>query len=234
MRNMTAATILVAGVTLLLAAPAQALRIRTTVSLLAWSSDGESLLLLEREQGPEGGGSTAYLVVGTGPVRVLRSTVSSNFSPGDGSEPERVPVQDCRRGLKQLASALGKLGFRGVKARPARCALAPRSGLITGAEAARQAVVGSRLGEGGRVVGRGLEVALERGKILVTAPARKRPASTAGGAVSVALSAPGKVLLVLRVAKDGDRLLAGIYRSDSGDPAKLGRIQLRRPKGGKW
>lgn len=227
------AVAMIVGAAWLLQVPrAGALRIRTTVSLLAWSADGESVLLREREHGPEGGGSEAYAVVGTRPVRVLRATVSSDFSPGGSARPQRVPLSACRDGLRQVARALGKLGFRGVKVYPSRCARKGRHGLVEVEATVRRTAERSLLGEGPHVKGRGIAVSLHQGKVIVgpgTGPAR-----AGGGAVAPALAPSGKVLVVIRATRDGDRLLAGVYRSDSGKPESFGRVQLRRPKGGKW
>jgi len=197
----------------LLPGPARAMRIRSSVTLLAWSTDGESLLLLQEEHGPEGGGSSTYLVVGTRPPRAVSATVSSDFSPGDGSTPERVPVKACEQGLRQVERALRKLGIKGVAVHVKRCAGKDRAGLVTPKTAPPRNVLAVSKGKT-------VAVGLKQGRVAVSGP----------DGVEARLSPGAKVVLVLK-DMNGDRMLQGVYRRRG---AAFERVQLRRPKGGKW
>ena len=212
MSTLTRAVFVLAALCLL-PAPARAMRIRSSVTLLAWSGDGESLLLLKQEHGPEGGGSSTYLVVGTRPPRAVSATVSSDFSPGDGSTPEQVPVKACEQGLRQVERALRKLGIKGVAVQVKRCASKGRTGLVTPKTATpRDALAVTS----GKIVA----VGLKQGKVAVSGP----------GGTEALLSPSKKVVLVLK-EMDGDRVLEGIYRRSG---ASFERVQIRRPQGGKW
>lgn len=99
------------------------MRIRKQVTVVAFSADGESALLHDREDGPEGGGSLAYHVVSL--RRPMESFgFSSNFSEGGPRRPQRVTATECGAQARRLAKALAVLGFSNVTVRPTRCTAA--------------------------------------------------------------------------------------------------------------
>lgn len=213
MSSLTRTAVVALSLLWLLPAPARALRIRSSVTLLAWSGDGESLLLLKEEHGPEGGGSSTYLVVGTRPPRAVSATVSSDFSPGDGSTPERVPAAACEQGLRQVERALRKLGIKAVEVHVRRCASKDRSGLVTPKTALPRALSAV-------TSGKTVAVGLKQGAVVVSGPAGTE-----------ALLSPSKKVVVVFKELFGDRVLEGVYRLSG---AAFERVQIRRPQGGKW
>jgi hypothetical protein len=109
-------------------APAPAMCVDVGYQVLAFSSDGESVLIEERGHGPEGGGSLAYLLLsGTAPS-TQRFVVSSDMSPGDGSTPESVSMAALQKTLRELADALKRKKLGGVKV---GAAARERGGLVT-------------------------------------------------------------------------------------------------------
>lgn len=116
-----------------------AMGIRTETRVLGWSKDGQTVVLDEGASGPEGGGSNSLVVVTTGVPHVTRFMLSSDFSPGNGSRPERVSVAACTSAARQLATRLK--GVPGLRVQPARCK--GDRGLIVVMDAARQKALGA-------------------------------------------------------------------------------------------
>lgn len=118
---------------LLLLAPAVVLAMHSTTrqSLLAFSDDGLAALVETTQHGPEGGGSTSLAIIAARAPFRLEFSMSSDFSPGGSSRPQRVSTADCQRAAGDLAAALRKLQFSGVEVNPAVCSAAHgRSGFV--------------------------------------------------------------------------------------------------------
>lgn len=100
---------------------ALAMSVTSRASVLASSDAGDAALIEFDADGPEGGGSVDYTVVRLGPDAAVwdQSRISDNFSPGDGSTPEHIPVSDCIAAAKHLQEAL--TGFKGVVVTPSAC-----------------------------------------------------------------------------------------------------------------
>jgi hypothetical protein len=109
---------------------ALALSIRTNRTQLARSPDGVTLYEV-RADGPEGGGSLTYRVQGKGPRSAIAFLVSSDFSPGDGSQPQTVSAEACRQRVTALGAEIAKRKIPGVTVHPDACAAADRNGVVT-------------------------------------------------------------------------------------------------------
>jgi hypothetical protein len=108
---------------------ATAMHVRTDRRLLARAADGAALYEV-RERGPEGGGALSYRLEGKRSGDAAVFLVSSNFSPGDGSRPQRVSARDCEQRIAALGSELARRKIPGVTVRPERCRQASRDGLV--------------------------------------------------------------------------------------------------------
>jgi hypothetical protein len=115
-------------VLLLLPGIAPAMSVRESSTSLGHSRDGKWELFEDDARGPEGGGSIAYRLAGSEP-RTFE--VSSDFSPGNGSRPQRVSEKDCRAHLTDLAALLTRYGFDGVRVHPEVCGTNSRGGAVT-------------------------------------------------------------------------------------------------------
>ena len=118
-------------------ATAGAMCIDISYRVMAFSSDGESVLLEENGFGPEGGGSLAYLLLSGAHPWATRFVVTSNYSPGDGSTPETISVAALQKTLRGLAEAVKRKKLLGVQVGAAG---AQRGGLVTIQPAAAKAV----------------------------------------------------------------------------------------------
>ena len=124
-------TISLAAVLLAASRGAVATGIRQERRLLARSTDGASALLELRAWGPEGGGSLTFRVEGKVRRKGIDYLVSSDFSPGNGTQPQQVPAATCEQRLAALTSELSKRGIHGVAVNPERCRTEDRDGLVT-------------------------------------------------------------------------------------------------------
>jgi len=107
-----------------------AMHVRADRTELARAADGAALYEV-REAGPEGGGALTYRVEGKAPGDAVDFVVSSDFSPGDGSRPQRVSPATCRQRLAALGAELAKRKIAGATVHPDRCDARSRSGLVT-------------------------------------------------------------------------------------------------------
>jgi hypothetical protein len=108
---------------------AWAMGVRTSKRELARAADGAALLEV-RELGPEGGGALSYCVEGKASADVVTFLVSSNFSPGGSSRPQRVSAAVCEQRIAALGAELSRRKITGVTLRPARCKTEGRDGLV--------------------------------------------------------------------------------------------------------
>ena len=104
---------------LLWVSSASAMGITQDESLFAWSSDGAAALLAVRAHGPEGGGSFAWRIIG--PRSDQTFVVSSDFSPGGPTRPQRISGAACSKTLVSLQETLEALHFDKVETRPRGC-----------------------------------------------------------------------------------------------------------------
>ena len=111
------------------AGTALAMGVRTSKRQLARAADGAALVEV-REDGPEGGGALRYRVEGKGGASAVDFLVSSNFSPGNGSRPQRVSAAACEQRIAALGAELARRKIPGVTLRPARCKTEGRDGLV--------------------------------------------------------------------------------------------------------
>ena len=108
---------------------ASAMGIRKDSTLLARSGDGAALYEV-REHGPEGGGALSYRVEAKGRNAAVEFLVSSDFSPGDGSQPQRVSAAACEQRLAALGAELARRKIPGVTVHPQQCRARDRDGLV--------------------------------------------------------------------------------------------------------
>ena len=191
MRRLAALTIAVVALI------AVAMHITNSVSLLTWSADGLSALVAYDAQGPEGGGSVGYGVVTCAGVQA-RVTLSSNFSPGGSSRPQRVTEQACRDGLAKLGAALETSGFKGVTLTPDDCKT--RSGMVNAKEA------GSAPG-GWTFTKQGTTLVINEGKKKVL---------EVPNASSASVSPTGRAILVMSEDESDERIVGLWTRSAAG------------------
>lgn len=117
---------------LTLAIPSTAMRTRHTVNPVAWSQGGQAVLLNVDAHGPEGGGSQAYWIMDDRGNESEVWTISSDFSPGDGSRPQVVSVGACKQCATEMKRALDSLGFGVmVKVDASACGTAGREVVAT-------------------------------------------------------------------------------------------------------
>lgn len=117
------------------AVTARAMCSRTSFSVLAWSPAGTAVLLEQRQDGPEGGGALSYVVFDFEGNQGRTFSVSSDFSPGDGSTPQTVTAAACRQNLGAANALLKELGFAArLKADDAACGPKRRGGVTGGGE----------------------------------------------------------------------------------------------------
>jgi len=115
------------------ALPCRALHSRHHIAVRAWSTSGNAVLLHERVDGPEGGGSSAFWILDTDGGVSSTWELSSDFSPGDGSTPQTVSVGECRRCAAEMKGELDRRGFgMAVKVDPAGCATEERGTVVSG------------------------------------------------------------------------------------------------------
>ena len=115
---------------------ASAMGIRKDSRLLARSGDGAGLYEV-REHGPEGGGALTYRIEGKGRTGAVDFLVSSDFSPGDGSQPQRVSVKECEQRIAALGAELARRKIPGVAVHPEQCRAKDRDGLVVVATSPR-------------------------------------------------------------------------------------------------
>ncbi len=100
------------------AGQAHAMCMQGVASVQAFASDGRSVLVSNSQSGPEGGGSLSYTVYTTAGA-AQSFLLSSDFSPGDGSRPQQVPLAQCEERAKRLAGLVKD--FPGVQVVPQNC-----------------------------------------------------------------------------------------------------------------
>lgn len=109
---------------------ALAMGIRTERQLLARGPAGATLYEL-REIGPEGGGALRYRVeTGNNRRPAVDVTLSSDFSPGGGTQPQIISAAVCATRMATLAAALKEHRIGGVALHPERCQQEERDGLV--------------------------------------------------------------------------------------------------------
>jgi hypothetical protein len=114
---------------------AWAMGVRTSKRELARAADGAALVEV-RELGPEGGGALSYRVEGKGGADAVDFLLSSNFSPGGSSRPQRVSAGVCEQRVAALGAELARRKITGVTLRPARCRTESRDGMVVVAKIA--------------------------------------------------------------------------------------------------
>lgn len=108
---------------------ASAMGVRKDSTLLARSGDGAALFEV-REHGPEGGGALSYRVEGKRRSAAIEFLVSSDFSPGDGSRPQRVSANECEQRVTALGAELTRRKIASVTVHPENCRAKDRGGLV--------------------------------------------------------------------------------------------------------
>jgi|SRR3954451_20491964 hypothetical protein len=109
---------------------ARAMSIRTNRKQLARSPEGAALYEV-RADGPEGGGSLTYRVQGKATRDAIDFLVSSDFSPGNGSQPQTVSAEVCRQRVTALGKEIARRKIPRVTVHPEACASADRDGVVT-------------------------------------------------------------------------------------------------------
>jgi hypothetical protein len=108
---------------------ASAMGIRESKKEIARAPEGSALYEV-LGHGPEGGGSIGYRIQGKARADRVDFLLSSDFSPGDGSQPQTVSRAVCEQRLGALAAELAKRKFSGVTVHPEACRAEDRSGLV--------------------------------------------------------------------------------------------------------
>ncbi|MBK7960262.1 MAG: hypothetical protein IPK04_02970 [Bdellovibrionales bacterium] len=80
--------------------------------VVAWNPQGSAVVVHRISHGPEGGGSVAYTIVDLAKGTSDSYVVSDNFSPGDGSTPERIYSTKCKDAMTKGNLSLTLLGFK--------------------------------------------------------------------------------------------------------------------------
>jgi hypothetical protein len=183
----------------LFGAQALAMHIRRSVALVGFSKDGASALLDESQDGPEGGGSLSYVVVGAEGPQEEAFLVTSNFSHGGSERPESVPEGTCRAQAKRFSKLLSEKGFEGATGNAEACA--KQRGSV---------VVAERLEPGVAA-----QLTVKKGKLVIDVKGRDVDLGTAEkGLVALEgkLSKSGKLLVVIVGDGEESRLL-GVWRA---------------------
>jgi hypothetical protein len=225
-RRASLAVALVVG--LALPSAGQAMRIQTFLRPLAWSDDGQSLLLVEDQQGPEGGDALTYVLVSVRAPHYQRFQVSSDFSTGSSHLPQRVTAGACRTQLDRLVKSAPATRFPGLQVLTGRCAGKDRTELLRPSPALTRAMAASafagqvtlKLGALVLLIATKEVVLQEAGKPVGRWPLRMPP-NLSPGSLGAWLE-PGRRLLVLTSA-DGVIL---VLASPTGDLAKLQPVPL--------
>lgn len=79
---------------------------------LVWNPAADALLMQKYSYGPEGGGSLAYIIIDVKKNKSSTFVVSSDFSPGDGSRPQRVSISECKANTEAANKILSVLNFK--------------------------------------------------------------------------------------------------------------------------
>lgn len=189
------------------------------LQLVAWSTSGETALVLETVRSPAGGGVASYRVVGPG-VLQERHVVSNELAIGDGPPLQRVSAAGCREALLALKKVLQATRFKGVELRGEECK-SDRSGVVAASpELAAQAEQGE-LESDGEALARGdwrVQVELE-GLRLESGEQSKRlrlPRPIDPAAAHVLLSPTRKLLLLLVSLQSGEQVLVAGFSSRTG------------------
>jgi hypothetical protein len=195
--------------------PAGAMSIRSSEFLLAWSQDGRAFLINRSEDGPEGGGAESYRIVCPAEKLDEEFRVTSTFSPGDGSRPERVSVPACQQALGELNRLLQAHRFQDVACTLTVTAQTSRRGLVTTGEQSQDLIARGRFApRGEQWVLDAMTLALQPGKLLLVEGGKTQTLPDAAlaepGLAPSGLAAylsPGKNLLVLFRSRprDGER-----------------------------
>ncbi len=89
-----------------------AMCVHKTYQTVAWNKPGTAALIRETASGPEGGGATIFYVFDFAKKTSESFSVSSTFSPGDGTEPQSVSPDECTKTAAAGNQTLNKLGFK--------------------------------------------------------------------------------------------------------------------------
>ena len=109
------------------------MHITSTVTLVAFSTDGASALVQRSEHGPEGGGSLGFAVVSAEAPYATSFGLSSDFSPGGSSRPQRVDAKACGERAKALKQLLADKHFEKIEVNLNACSEPHRFGIVTAA-----------------------------------------------------------------------------------------------------
>jgi hypothetical protein len=206
-----------------LSAEAFAMHITQNSNLVAWSSDGRSALIEQRERGPEGGGSLTYLLLSGRPVTQESFPLSSDFSNG-ASTIERITVDSCQSAAESLARRLEKEGFTGISVEASRCQQPGRSRTVNVSSAAAELVQVSRLAaHQGRWNAGPVELRADAGKISLWRTKTNQELASfktdASAAELIVSASPSQqMILVFKVMDNfGSRPLVGAFVSEGSD-----------------
>jgi hypothetical protein len=107
---------------------------QTSTTFIGWSKDYRAAAFVQRENGPEGGGSFGLVIVTIPDGGKKYFGFSSDTSPGDGSTPQRVSQKQCEATAAKARQLLARAHFQKVTVNAAKCAGAPREDVVSGAE----------------------------------------------------------------------------------------------------
>lgn len=209
---------------------AHAMHVRRAFTPVAYSDDSASVLVYVEANGPEGGGSEGYEIWGAlVPTRVAFA-LSSDFSPGDATRPQRIDLGTCAQHLRELDMALKQRGFHDVAVQPNACKTR-RGGYVKTSKTVEDRMHGAgfTLGkdgsfsrEGYRVAKKGSELTVSQGnKVLCTLKVDLANVSE----IEVAGVQPGRLVYVSASYAYGDRALLGLCAA--GDGGKLQPVPIQ-------
>lgn len=192
--------------------------------LLAWSRSGELALVQESVQGPMGGSSLSFRVVGPG-VLQKRFEVSNDIAGRQGLATERISPEDCRAALVELRDLLRSKSFQGIHLQGEACR-SDRSAAITVAQEQAEETEAAELepsSTGDSLVRGSLRVRLEAASLTLEGPRQRKklrlPRLMHPASVHVLLSPTHRLLLILESVDGGDQVLAAGYSSKTGEIA---------------
>lgn len=116
----------------LVAATAWGMRVSRSEGVLAWSDDGKNALLFVIQDGPEGGSRHGLRLIGGEDGKREDVTISSDFSPGGPSRPQRVSVEACRKAATEWNTLLNQRRFSRVELDANACSKKGRPVVGTG------------------------------------------------------------------------------------------------------
>lgn len=208
-----------------------AMFVRSYALPLAWSSDGQSILIEERQSGPEGGGSLAYRLISLHQSIDKTWQVSSDFSDGGSNTHQEVTVAQCQKTVAELQKALLKAEFHDTHVHLDACRSDYRKDLVMVTDGSPESMVSLNNSEHSAVhyewTPKKLNLFIDK-KQVKSVPLDEALSQANPDQCSLYLSANRKGLVVLERGQYGSSLL-GLFYAPEGDLKKLRQVPLKQP-----